>query len=359
MTIADPSHKDYGGLKLMGQENDRHRGKAEPSDDLNAQGLELAATMIREVLVDFFGCLIPGFLFVMFAAPLVAWTEIMLLGQDPSRFRNVLTPAFIPSSIAFSLVMAVSYVLGFVFSRRELALPDRKSVRHILRKNWDDDWRAAVQEDKGSAGTSRDKQKRSLSQWLHILRKTREISKQPGAQFPYSHLHLYLEKRGFQDLARYVPWHSTDSASENRKKAHRSKHFINILKIRLQRWDSRKNVDIIRNEAHIRMMGSSWYAVRLLQTVYIVLLVLLTLAGWVQPSWKLPIHHLVVFPLNTEVFIVTLLIAATWFRIAIVSFLHDQRLREIVFVLANADSAYKEGCSTIFEGFWTPPSSGK
>ena len=43
---------------------------------------------------------------------------------------------------------------------------------------------------------------------------------------------------------------------------HRTKMFLNILKIRLQLAAADKCGEIVRNEAHVRMMSSVWYAAR-------------------------------------------------------------------------------------------------
>jgi hypothetical protein len=137
-------------------------------------------------------------------------------------------------------------------------------------------------------------------------------------------------------LAKRVPWQGNSETIEKR-----SKMFINILKIRLQHWNPRQCVEIVRNEAHIRMMSSVWYAARLLQQVSLVLLVVAAvLCRWKEPALS-----------EISLVVLTLFLGVEWLRRAITTFLHYQRVREIVFVLESAHVAWREGCSYIFEGF--------
>ncbi len=324
-------------------------------DDMNAQGLELAASMIREILVDFFGSLIPGFLFVMFAVPMVIWTFAMLLGRDPNAWKAIFSPNFaIPSSVSSMLVFLVivlSYVLGFVFSRRDPKTPDQKSIAYILnknRKNRDTD-RDVIQE-RSPIGAGREIHSEQTPQLTCRNKQScRALSRSEGAQFPYSHLGEYLKARGLDDLAAHVPWRGKANSIDNR-----SKMFINILKIRLQAWNSRKCGDITRNEAHVRMMSSSWYAAQLLQWVYLALLALILAAWSLHQVWNHQFQSGFQFPNLITTVLLVLLFAATLLRRAIVTFLHYQRVREIVFVLGTAEAAFKQGCNWIFDGFDAP-----
>jgi hypothetical protein len=345
---------------MQEQEKVSQNGKHRQSDDMNAQGLELAASMIREILVDFFGSLIPGFLFVMFAVPMVIWTLAMLLGIDATAWEAIFSPNFaIPSSVSSMLVflvIALSYVLGFVFSRGDTQTPDQKSIAYILNKNRKnrDIGRDVIQE-RSSAEAIRESHSEQTSQ-LTCRNKQfcRDLSRSEGAQFPYSHLGEYLEARGLDGLAAHVPWRGKANSIDNR-----SKMFINILKIRLQAWNPRKCGDITRNEAHVRMMSSSWYAAQLLQWVYLALLALILAAWSLHQAWQHQFQPGFQFLSLIVTVLLVLLFAAMLLRRAIVTFLHYQRVREIVFVLGTAEAALKQDCDWIFDGFVAPPDQAK
>jgi hypothetical protein len=87
-----------------------------------------------------------------------------------------------------------------------------------------------------------------------------------GGQFPYSHLYEYLTERGLKHIADYVPWRGNEEGSHGL----RTKMFINLLKIRLHYMVPLKCGEIVRNEAHIRMMSSVWYAASALRWLCLV-----------------------------------------------------------------------------------------
>ncbi len=342
--------------------NENHR-----PEDVTAQGLDLAASLIRELFVDFLGSLFPGFLFTMFAVPMVLWTGAVLLGRGLPDWSGIAPPFQVPNSVLFSLLIVVSYVVGFVFSRRDPKVPDQKSLAYILRKDWRDIERAVVRPrprrsehelDPETMGKAARLFRRLnpgnwaimrrwveiAAEWfpsLKIKMESKKLARGEGGQFPYSHLREYLEARGLHHLAQHVPWRGSGNIDR------RSKLFINLLKIRLQCWNPRKCGDIVRNEAHVRMMSSSWYAARLLQEIYMLLLLALLLAAF---DW-VPFHFQAQFPWAIVVVLCALLIAATVLRRSVVMFLHYQRVREIVFVLATAHASWNEGNKEVFEGF--------
>lgn len=126
--------------------------------------------------------------------------------------------------------------------------------------------------------------------------------------------------------------------------------FINILKVRLQFSNQKECNEIIRNEAHIRMMSSVWYAALQLEQVYLVLLFLLLILSPFDNTTKSPEFR------TTLILLVVLLAGAEWLRRMIITFLHYQRVREIVYVLETADTARRNGQANIFEGLeYSPP----
>lgn len=332
------------------------RDAGEHSDD----SFPLTALVIREFIVDFLGSLVPGFLFTMFAAPMVVLTSSVIL-RNFLEWRGIVTVSHldwkdlleIPTQLKFSrpeiftLTLVLAYVLGSIISRRDPKVPDQKSVAILLWKDWNNRKRAVVQprnkEDEAAARMLDDELLSTgiiRRPWIHfkILRFTKRISKGEGGQFPYSHLKEYLEARGLDHLAERVPWSGNSMTTPKR-----SKMFINILKIRLQQWNARHCGEIIRNEAHIRMMSSVWFAARLLQQTYIALILLLILDATAFGGSRTPSVCILSFALLILVF------ATGWVRIAVLTFLHYQRVREIVYVLENAHVAWMSGQRNIFK----------
>lgn len=326
----------------------------QPPEGAPTEGLGLAASLIREFFVDFLGSLVPGFLFTMFAAPMAIWTGAEIL-HGPLKWQQVLSSVNSLGYAPFLLILVVSYVLGCVFARRDPKVADQKSLAYILRKDWAGMSRGVVQPRAQDAKDHKAKldgilKKKALMRWLSFLefrQFTKHLAHSEGGQFPYSHLYEYLSSRGLDHLARHVPWQGVEESISKR-----SKMFINVLKIRVQSWNPRLCGDIIRNEAHVRMMSSVWYAAQQLQRVYIVILALLLLDGQYRGAWKLPTKLDPPLPSMVIIFasLITLLIAATLLRKAIVTFLHYQRVREIVYVLETAHFALRQGYKTIFEG---------
>jgi hypothetical protein len=99
------------------------------------------------------------------------------------------------------------------------------------------------------------------------------VSKKIGldAQFPYSHLRCYLAKRQLASLATLIPWCPQKPETEQYK----TKMFVNIIKIRLLSLNQNISKEVIRNEAHVRLATSVWYAATTLR--YISLFVMFAL----------------------------------------------------------------------------------
>jgi hypothetical protein len=301
------------------------------------------ASIIREFFIDFLSSLVPGFLFTMFAIPLVISTGVVL---SRGQFAwNTIRAGMEPYQAEMVCLMFVlSYVLGSVFSRRDPKVPDQKSAAHILMKDWASRGRAVIQH-RGRL-VERNALCRYLSRlsWFRRYRMAKFLAEGEGGQFPYSHLYEYLAARGLKHLAEHVPWRG-----EDREIDARSKMFINILKVRLQFVNQKQCGEIIRNEAHIRMMSSVWYAALQLEYVYLVLLFLLLAFSPFNNTAKAPEF------LPILILLVVLLGSAAWLRRSVIKFLHYQRVREIVYVLETAHTAWRNGQDNIFEGLQYAP----
>jgi hypothetical protein len=181
--------------------------------------------------------------------------------------------------------------------------------------------------------------------------KAARIAASSGAQFPYSNIAAYLEARGYNHLAKIVPW--SGSTFE-----HRSKMFINILKVRLELVAPSKCSVIVGNEAHIRMMSSVWYASKTLFAVCLLSTIpvfthfqSLMLAckayfqhasGWGSPVTlskyeQLLFHDFLIYMVLFSFTAIT----AFWVKRHVERCFHYQRVREVVYVLETAFSVDK------------------
>jgi len=320
-------------------------------DAESSERLPAVASVLREFFVDFLSSMIPGFLFTLFAVPLCIATGVVVY---PAGFtwRNIEVGIQANHSEVVCLVLVFSYVVGCIFSRRDPKVPDQKSAAKLIRRDWDDRNRAVIQET-----TEEREGKRPLfwffaafwgfaarySKWAQRKLEADRLASGPGGQFPYSHLFEYLTSRKLNHLAAHVPWRGSDREIDAR-----SKMFINVLKIRLQFHNQKRCGEIVRNEAHVRMMSSMWFAAKQLERVLGVLLVLMLAAyfagrGSIKPPY--PVGEMLL-----GILLVLFLIAAQWLCWSVLKFLHYQRVREIVYVLETAHTAWKSGQKDMFEG---------
>jgi len=314
----------------------------EPRQDHSSEKSSTWASITREFYVDLLGSLVPGLLFTITAA-LPAWWSVSL------AWRAIYAGTFAALDYAkmaqfrvelLCLLFVLSYVLGCVFYRRDPKVPDQESAAYIL-------WRevgSKTGEEKAIA-LSRCVIQPTDEGTINSREEARKWAEGEGGQFPYSHLREYLDARGLQHLAKIVPWRGSDKTSHR----YRTKMFINILKVRLQYMVPQRCSEIVRNEAHIRMMSSVWYAAVTLQHLCYAaaVLVLISIAS-------IAVRRLL-FSVTLEsysllFFLILMVLAARWLRLTIRKFFHYQRVRETIYVLETAFWAEKTTCPEILKG---------
>lgn len=281
------------------------------------------ASITREFYVDFLGSLVPGLLFTLTAALPVWWSAQFVWGAilgithgstasgDPVKTLEFFRAEFV------CLGLVLSYVLGSVFYRRDPKIPDQKSAAYVLWREHKDISRSVIQPPPGKSLDSKDS--------------AMALAMGEGAQFPYSHLCEYLQARGLQHLASIVKWRGGDPGSYGL----RTKMFINLLKVRIQYSAPDKCSEIVRNEAHVRMMSSVWYAGLALQWLCVTLAAVVSFCALITHSRRAPDLW------GILAFVATLFLAALWLKRTIRRFFHYQRVREIVYVLETAYWASK------------------
>jgi hypothetical protein len=136
---------------------------------------------------------------------------------------------------------------------------------------------------------------------------------------------------------------------------HRTKNWINILKIRLKLHFPNRCSTIIRNEAHVRLASSTWYVGRAvclcskyacaglmlsLVVCFIEVIVLKNLESIKLESAL--ISNIVVNYIFSLVSVGIIYLMGRFASTRIEKFLHYQRQREVVHVLETAWSAFRE-----------------
>lgn len=274
-------------------------------------------------IVEFLGILVPGVIFNFAFIPAAIFPLANLLEvigknsvQSPLLGKELLIHLISPSFGTLFILSVFSYVIGHLFFRQDPKIPDEHSFDRV---------KETIKEE-GPVRLGENEKKFNM--------KNNRPNKY-NLEFPYRYLKEYLHDRGMYHLADMIPWSGNDPESYRL----RTKHFINVLKVRLEFLFPYQYLRIQRNEAHVRLMSSMWYAGKTLLWVAFIGSVLglasVGCAMYTSKSvWPLPYISSVIYPLMV-------LILSFLLKRYIESFLHYQRIREIVFLLETAYFAHK------------------
>lgn len=291
---------------------------------------------IEEFLVDLLGGLIPGVMFFCAATAILVPVLHATLRQFGTANHADLEGAVLaaiaatsntPSAIwlaLFVIALLLCYVVGHIFYRHDPNVPDRRSFR----------WLARYRRYRRPPGQWGSPWKLVLTPWelddSDLLREELACSTADECQFPYPHYDKYLRKRGLDHLLPWAQW--TDCPD------HRSKNYINRLKITLRHNCPDKCGSIIRNEAHVRLASTTWYVCG-----WLVGLSTVAIAWLLFLAWRAPAGPAAAGPelLPAGVFCCAVLAPSIYARVSILRFLHYQRMREVYHVLETAMVALK------------------
>jgi hypothetical protein len=295
-------------------------GNKQKDEDSNCPQPEPKGTLRDFILpiVEFLGILVPGVVFIFAFIPAVIYPTglfLSLFSDQPSALLKI-CKAFVdlfrsPGFGNLTLLFIFAYVVGHLFFRQDPKIPDQHSFKKVIKTI-------------GEEGPVRlcEKEKK----YNQKLNKPNDYN----LEFPYRYLYEYLQDRGMYHLASLVPWRGNNPKTYRL----RTKHFINTIKVRLEFLFPYQYFRILRNEAHIRLMSSMWYATRslLFLSAFGSLLGFLTIAI-INIKINSPNIAFSVYD-----FILPILIFLCSFAVKnnIESFLHYQRIREIVFILEAA-----------------------
>jgi hypothetical protein len=318
---------------------------------------------IREYLSDILGAFMPGVYFsfhlvvsallLLFMVNSLEWKDVVAFVQEDSQFLGMLMP------FAVFVFCFFSYIIGSVFYRKDTKEPDTASALRTYQKSGDTEREGlAFNFDKIKG----DPLKLLTRLYAEILFRV---------DFPYSHLKRYLETRNYTHLAKHIPWdgRKEDGKKEDGRKedvSQRSKTFINILKSRIQTYAPQEMPVIEKNEAHIRLMNSLWYAAKSIVFItYVAFAVVLCFYLWhdfifrynfikFDPLCKVQFKQDFAFSLGF--FSIAQFAIAKYIRRSIKQYFHYMRVREILYILEIADTIdrYNDDID-MFAGLKPPP----
>lgn len=287
--------------------------------------------ILRDVIVDVLGNLLPGTLFVGIAGAVLLWPAVSFVEiaritvPEAAGLEIAVMSAFLEFADRFELALGVwavivAYVLGHLFYRQDIKVPDKRSFRRIRDSVANQQWVARTE---------------------------------PECEFPYLNLKAYLQNRGLRHLAAMVPWTAPAQPEQGAAKAdahspspservQRTKTFINALKLRILSHAPGSFGPIARNEAHVRLNSSTWYMARTIQRLSVIALVVAAGLAWYLGGLQTrggATQRLVWLPLAAPL---AALLLATWMNRKIENVLHYQRVREVIHVLETAHLVFRD-----------------
>jgi hypothetical protein len=313
---------------------------------------------IREYLSDILGSFMPGIYFslnllistvlLLFMVQGLKWHDLDSIAAPQIALFQVVAPF---TAFVFCLF---SYIIGSAFCRKDIKEPDTASAIRTYLKSSDEEKKGLAFDFEKPVGNPF-----NLLTGLYMRMNFR-------VDFPYSHLKRYLNTRNYTHLAQHIPW---EGSGEDAK--HRSKMFINILKVRLHHYAPLEMPEIEKNEAHIRLMNSLWYVAKAIKNIAIWVLTGIGLAvvAFVLCLRLSPPENVVRLFLNKlffsdfifclALFSVIQLVISWYIRRSIKQYFHYMRVREIMFILEIADTVSRSTGIDMFEGLWEDTQSAR
>jgi|WetSurMetagenome_2_1015567.scaffolds.fasta_scaffold101365_2 hypothetical protein len=317
-------------------------------------------SLLHDLSVDLLGSLLPGLLATCLGGLAVffalAMTHIALYGKPllpdaPDGYMRVIDTLHWEMAI---LALVVAYVIGTVLFRQDPKGPDAGSALTV--------WMNAKKKERSGLAVqplkrlppefdlpSEDAKPRLRHRLLAHFFVRRYLKKiDLDTQFPYHHLRCYLYARGLADLVPLIPWCPEKGSTTGL----RTKMFINMLKIRIIALSPYMARDIVRNEAHVRLATSVWYALSVLRY----------LSALLGLSFLAPVIMLVVGAetakakgvestvLVSAAYAILLLAFCVTMRWYLRKCIHYMRVREVIYVLETARMTKRLSGVDLLEG---------
>ena len=219
-------------------------GNTNNNEDILLNEVHKKVSVLQELYIELFATLMPGFVLILSILILLFLFHFFTYGER--LFTTVLAEHLNPW-LSFVAILVLSYTTGAILYRKDLKRVDRISSK----KQWD--------------SQNNKEQKKLAVQYEGATDST-------FAEYPYGYLRKYLCCRGLYHLLIFIPWCYGKNANNN---SFRSKTIINELKTIIKSSNNGHYiVDLLRNEAHIRMLTSMWYVMKYLFVITLILFLL-------------------------------------------------------------------------------------
>lgn len=345
-----------GGLRKRESSNpsqSQSEGPPEIADDREDRKSGKLSIMY-DLYVDLLGSLVPGLFTVILGGGAVILTlstvhaalfkKSLLAGIASGGLKDVI--AGLHWEIG-TIITVSSYVIGSVFFRQDPKKPDAVSALSVWMNSRKEERNGlAVQHAEPLPPELSLKDSPDRLSLCYRIRSyflpTRHIQRLGlDTQFPYLHLRCYLAARGLTHLLYMVPW----CPKEEKTKGFRTKMFVNILKIRLHSLFPEMSREIIRNEAHVRLATSVWYASTILIWLSIVVLFVLFFVG----------RTCIINGMASSLYVSSSFGALLFIFCVVMHYylrkcIHYMRVREVVYVLETAHLAEATYNVNLFDG---------
>jgi hypothetical protein len=322
--------------------------KSIQEEDKSDEQPKIKISILSELYIDLLGSLMPGLFTVILGTVMVLLTLCtvyrLMYNSNISITDKLISIKELLAQIHYEIAIITlvsSYVIGTIFFRQDPKLPDKLSALHV--------WLTAKPHDRPGLSvqdsSKKIMQKKGCS-YIEILWKEqffgyllpriylhfKNKKKYFDTQFPYSYLRCYLSTRGLTHLVNYVPWCPQKKSTD----AYRTKMFINILKIRLTAFGSIFTRDIVRNEAHVRLATSVWYASMTLFRLGLTCMLLIISLLLIKHD-----HDQLKYYFSPIVFVFFIIVLCIIMKHHLQKCIHYMRVREVVYVLESAHLASK------------------
>jgi hypothetical protein len=305
-----------------------HQAHVKPSQTLR----DIAPSHpIRDFIVEIFGILLPGFAFttgLVFTIVLPLYMLVVSQQGDGLLSISSSDTEVWKALQAFHLALivagaALSYVLGHVFARQDLKLPDTISYWGLPEHSR----RAAPVGYRGAHS-----KRLSIKTWhdhiweaIHVSTLCDKIERGGIARyprlinFPYCSLNEWFDAQRRRGLAKIVTW---PQFQDNGTRP------FDLMKIGLGFAFPEQCLQLTRIEAHVRLACSIWYASCHLICWAVIGIFVAVLANRLAEPYAVPYLAALLVPGFS-------LIVLIWLKGSIERTLHPMRIREIVFAVTH------------------------
>lgn len=256
--------------------------------------------------------LIPAtYLIICFVSGVIPISLIKFGGNFFNAIKNTPNTIWLP---VFGIMVTLAYVVGHLFYRRDPEKPDQRSFK--------------IQSKKPEFPT------KGIKDRVIKLREELACSEDEGAKVPDPYGNENIGRRSLCHICSLI------LSKESDHRHYRNKNFLNLSKQHIKYHFPKKYRTIIRNEAHIQLTSSLWYVSHTLRVFGIIGLVSVLITVFIMHDFKFDKSYIA----YTSFFIpqIFVLLASETMRTRIEKFIHDQRLREVIFILETAFTALRE-----------------